>query len=124
MRLEWLREGGDRAGAMALARDCARDAMEIDHALSACYGLAVGCIPVAIASGEIDLARQWIAALARQTARHGLDHWHIFVSGYGKALESGDICQGDMSHMQADIFAVAAGRPDGVIWARRLARTP
>ncbi|WP_206240416.1 ATP-binding protein [Novosphingobium terrae] len=124
MRLEWLREGGDLQAAMAMARECAQDAMEIDHALSACYGLAVGCIPVAIAAGELDLARAWIAAMAVHTLRHGLDHWHTFVIGYGKALENGHAYQDNTSGMQSDMFAVATGDTGQVMWARNLAPLP
>lgn len=114
MRLSWMR--GDMAGALALARDCAEDIERIDHALSACYGLAIGCIPVAIAAGEGDLARRWVTALAGRTRRHGLDHWDAFVSGYGTVLGMAVPPAGSVSGMQAEMFAVAADPHASIPW--------
>lgn len=105
MRLHWVR--GDLASALAIARDCAEDAVRIDHALSLCYGLAIGCIPVAIAAGEPALAEAWIAALRARTERHGLDHWHRFVLGYSRALVGDETPVEGISAMQAEMFAVA-----------------
>ena len=116
MRLHWAE--GDLTTAMALARDCAQDAERIDHALSVCYGLAVGCIPVAIAAQQHTLAAEWIAALARRTTRHGLDHWHSFVAGYGQALDPATRAPDRVSGMQAHMYAVAAGGGDDVLWRR------
>ena len=116
MRLHWAE--GDLTTAMALARDCAQDAERIDHALSVCYGLAVGCIPVAIAAEQRELAAEWITALARRTTRHGLDHWHSFVAGYGQALDPATRAPDRVSEMQAEMYAVAAGDGGDVPWRR------
>jgi predicted ATPase/DNA-binding winged helix-turn-helix (wHTH) protein len=116
MRLHWAE--GDLTTAMALARDCAEDAERIDHALSVCYGLAVGCIPVAIAAGQRELAAEWITALTRRTTRHGLDHWHSFVAGYGQALDPAARAPHRVSGMQAKMYAVAAGGGGDVPWRR------
>ncbi|OWK29961.1 ATP-binding protein [Sphingomonas mucosissima] len=119
MRLHWAR--GDLGGALAIARDCAADAVRIDHALSLCYGLAIGCIPVAIAAGEPALAEVWIAALRARTERHGLDHWHRFVLGYSRALVGDDTPVEGMSAMQAEMFAVARDAHAQVPWRREAA---
>ncbi|UYY59970.1 ATP-binding protein [Sphingomonas sp. S2-65] len=116
MRLYWMR--GDLDGALAIARECAQDAARIDHALSVCYGLAVGCIPVAIAAGEPVLAAAWIDALADRTERHGLDHWGAFVSGYARALGKDAPLPAWISGMQAEMFAVALDPKAAVPWRR------
>ncbi|WP_044559817.1 winged helix-turn-helix domain-containing protein [Azospirillum sp. B4] len=105
MRLQW--QLGDRDGALELARLCAEDAVGTDHALSICYGLAIGCIPVAIAAGETDLAGAWIDLLAQRTTRHALDHWHAFVHGYGHAIGRPVSPPVNPSAMQVEMFAVA-----------------
>ncbi|MEE3623538.1 winged helix-turn-helix domain-containing protein [Nitrospirillum sp. BR 11752] len=105
MRLQWLM--GDINGAMDLARLCAEDAVGTDHALSICYGLAIGCIPVAIAAGEGTVAGAWIDLLAQRTTRHALDHWHVFVQGYGAALGRPGTIAAGASAMQLEMFAVA-----------------
>ncbi|MBB5709814.1 ATP-binding protein [Sphingomonas xinjiangensis] len=114
MRLHWMR--GDLEGALAIANACAEDAARIDHALSVCYGLAVGCIPVAIAAGEPMLAATWIDALAERTERHGLDHWGAFVPGYSRALGKEAPLPGWISGMQAEMFAVALNPQAPVPW--------
>lgn len=119
MRLLWMR--GDLPGALAIARGCAQDAICIDHALSVCYGLAIGCIPVAIAAGEPALAHEWITALRARTERHGLDHWHRFVLGYSQALEGGGEAVEGASAMQVEMFAAASDPQAPVPWRREAA---
>jgi predicted ATPase/DNA-binding winged helix-turn-helix (wHTH) protein len=119
MRLHWVR--GDLAGALAIARDCADDSVRIDHALSLCYGLAIGCIPVAIAAGEPALAEAWTAALRARTERHGLEHWGRFVLGYSRALVGDDTPVEGISVMQAEMFAVARDAHAQVPWRREAA---
>jgi predicted ATPase/DNA-binding winged helix-turn-helix (wHTH) protein len=119
MRLHWMR--GDLPGALAIARECALDAAQIDHALSICYGLSVGCIPVAIAAGEDALAATWIEALDDRTRRYGLDHWQAFVLGYSRALGQQVTMPAWVSGMQADMFAVAVDPQARVPWRREAA---
>jgi predicted ATPase/DNA-binding winged helix-turn-helix (wHTH) protein len=114
MRIKW--RCGALPEALEMARDCAQDAAQIDHALSVCYGLAIGCIPVAIAAGESGLAKRWIDALAKQTERHGLDHWHSFVTGYTHALDPTTALPARMSGMQAEMFAMALDPKACVPW--------
>lgn len=114
MRLRWQEGAIDEA--VALARACRADIDQVDHALSACYGLAIGCIPVAIAAGEHALAGEWIDALALHAGRNGLDHWTVFVSGYGNAIGRNSKPPCAASRMQEEMFAVASGRPMDVPW--------
>lgn len=115
MRLRWTAGALDEA--LALARACREDIDDVDHALSACYGLAIGCIPVAIAAGEKALAGAWIDALARHAGRSGLDHWAAFVPGYGAAIGRTVASPHGGSRMQEEMFAIASGHPGGVPWA-------
>jgi predicted ATPase/DNA-binding winged helix-turn-helix (wHTH) protein len=116
MRLRWLHDG-DLDGALELACACADDAAQVDHALSTCYGLAIGCIPVAIAAGKASLARKWIEALAEHTGRHGLDHWATFVVGYRHALGGGE-APVEATRMQREMFEVAADGFAEIAWNR------
>jgi hypothetical protein len=72
-RLTW--QNGDLDAALSIAREIAIDIDLVDHALSTCYGLAIGAIPVAIAAGDAILAQVWLARLRDVTNRFDLDHW-------------------------------------------------
>ena len=110
MRLQWML--GDLPGALDLARSCAAAALELDHALSLSYGLAIGCIPVALAAEETGFAEELMDALQATTARHALHHWQIFVDGYrGQPTP-------EASKMQREMFALARGETAGAPWYR------
>jgi hypothetical protein len=110
MRLQWLL--GDLPAALELARTCAAAAAELDHALSLSYGLAIGCIPVALAAGEAEFAEELLQTLHTTTSRHGLRHWRTFVDGY-RGLPTPEA-----SAMQSEMFAVARGEKAAVSWFR------
>jgi predicted ATPase len=110
MRLQWLL--GDLPAALELARTCAAAAAELDHALSLSYGLAIGCIPVALAAGEAEFAEELLQTLHTTTSRHGLRHWRTFVDGY-RGLPTPEA-----SAMQREMFAVARGEKAAVSWFR------
>jgi predicted ATPase/DNA-binding winged helix-turn-helix (wHTH) protein len=105
MRIKWLT--GTPKDALQMATICAADAFDLGHTLSICYGLGVGCIPVAIANKEYDLARQWIKALRARTTAKGLDHWGHFADGYEAALEGRRDIPLNSSTMQREMFMVA-----------------
>ncbi|WP_417812876.1 ATP-binding protein [Thalassospira alkalitolerans] len=105
MRIKWLTGAFEEA--MKIAVDCAEDAFGLDHTLSICYGLGVGCIPVAIANKEYDLARKWIIALRAQTNSKGLDHWGNFADGYEAAIEGRCDFPVTSSKMQSEMFKIA-----------------
>ena len=112
MRIEW--QQGDADTALALARGNAADALDLGHALSICYGLAIGAIPVAIACGAREDAATWTAALDRTARLHDLDHWHRFAVGYGAALAGTAAIPDGASAMQREMFAVAAERESAI----------
>ncbi len=105
MRIKWLTGAPEEA--MELAKTCAADAFELDHTLSICYGLGVGCIPVAIANQKYDIARDWIMALRAETKAKGLDHWGNFADGYEAAIEGRCEIPDRASKMQREMFEVA-----------------
>ncbi|MFB9949112.1 winged helix-turn-helix domain-containing protein [Rhizobium puerariae] len=120
MRILWLTGHADRA--LQVARDCAADVLSLDHDLSICYGLAIGCIPVAIWTGELDLARGLNVHLAERTKRRGLRHWQIWADGFEIALGSHRSLPGDGSGMQDETFATLSPRTVGGNALARLAR--
>ncbi|WHS33910.1 hypothetical protein QLQ09_24030 [Brucella sp. NM4] len=103
MRITWLQ--GDADQAMALAKDCAEDALALDHDLSICYGLAIGCIPVAIWSGQTALAEEWNSHLTMRTTQRGLRHWQAWADGFTSILVGGVVFPKDATAMQAEVFA-------------------
>ncbi|WP_343616222.1 winged helix-turn-helix domain-containing protein [Novosphingobium sp.] len=115
-RLKW--QHGEITEALALAREIAVDIDLVDHALSTCYGLAIGCIPVAMAAGETVLAQAWIARLRGVTNRFDLDHWGRFALGYDAAFKGAGTLPAGASPMQTEMFRVAADPMSDVIWHR------
>ena len=105
IRLKWY--SGEPQEALKMARNCAQYALDLDHSLSICYGLSFGCIPVAIANGEYDLAANWISELRRQARDKDLDHWGYFADGYQAAIEGHCNFPHASSKMQRDMFEVA-----------------
>jgi hypothetical protein len=103
MRITWLR--GDPDGALALAKDCAADVLSLDHDLSICYGLAIGCIPVAFWCGDLTAAKEWNRYLMSRTTKRGLRHWQVWADGFAAILDGRNVFPDDASAMQAEVFA-------------------
>lgn len=103
MRITWLQ--GDAGGALSLAKDCAADVLSLDHDLSICYGLAIGCIPVALWCGELARAKEWNGHLMRRTTRRGLRYWQVWAEGFAAILEGKTVFPRDATAMQAEVFA-------------------
>lgn len=84
-RIDWLQ--GRPETAYALAGQAVCEALAIDHALSLCYALAIGAIPVAFWIGDIDQARSW-TDLLRKTAERGMLHfWQAFARNYEQLVD-------------------------------------
>jgi predicted ATPase/DNA-binding winged helix-turn-helix (wHTH) protein len=70
------------------ARDCAQEglalARSIDHALSLCFVLAHGVIPIALWRGEQAVAEDMTQLLLSRSQEHGFFIWH----GYGRAYHA------------------------------------
>ncbi|MFM0643274.1 winged helix-turn-helix domain-containing protein [Paraburkholderia bryophila] len=129
MRIDWLQ--GDTDSAMALARECAALALEIDHDLSICYGLAIGSIPVAIWAGDTAMARELTGKLRERTRRRGLSHWDKWGEGFEALLDGRPVAPRGATIMQLEGFAsagsqscfdalIAAGRLNEPSWCREL----
>ncbi|MDM9627390.1 hypothetical protein QTL95_15890 [Rhizobium sp. S152] len=103
MRITWLR--GDPDGALALAKDCAADVLSLDHDLSICYGLAIGCIPVALWCGNLTAAKEWNGYLMSRTTQRGLRHWQVWADGFAAILDAKNVFPDDATAMQAEVFA-------------------
>ncbi|MBW9064721.1 helix-turn-helix transcriptional regulator [Rhizobium herbae] len=103
MRITWLQ--GDSERALELAKDCAEDALALDHDLSICYGLAIGCIPVAMWCGERELADEWNRDLVRRATKRGLRHWQAWSDGFAAILTGTNVFPRDATAMQAEVFA-------------------
>lgn len=108
MRILWLQGAYDVAVQTAL--DCAAHVKDLCHDLTTCYGLAIGCIPVAIWAGKPDLAAEWNAMLAETTARKGMRHWEIWAVGFDAGLGKKQMLPIDATAMQMEVFATLGAR--------------
>jgi predicted ATPase/DNA-binding winged helix-turn-helix (wHTH) protein len=61
-------------------------ALEIDHALSLCFALALACAPVAFWAGDWDTASRHTELLMERSKSYALDFWHAFGSGFELVL--------------------------------------
>ncbi|HKE41684.1 MAG TPA: winged helix-turn-helix domain-containing protein [Casimicrobiaceae bacterium] len=72
------------------ARDCAQEglalARAIDHALSLCFVLAHGVVPIALWRGERAVAEDMTQLLLARSQEHGFFIWHGFGRAYHAAL--------------------------------------
>ncbi|MDQ0026813.1 putative ATPase/DNA-binding winged helix-turn-helix (wHTH) protein [Variovorax paradoxus] len=84
-RTLWLQ--GDAAKAMATATRAVALAEAGGNALSLCFAL-FGTCPVALWSGELELARKWVRMLLDETERRGLVYWHQWAHCYALGLQA------------------------------------
>ena len=84
-RTLWLQ--GDAAKAMATATRAVALAQAGGNALSLCFAL-FGTCPVALWSGELELARKWVRMLLDEARRRGLVYWHQWAHCYALGLEA------------------------------------
>jgi predicted ATPase/DNA-binding winged helix-turn-helix (wHTH) protein len=129
MRILWLQGSTDRA--MALARECAEQALAIDHDLTICYGLAIGSIPVAIWENDWAMARELTGKLRERTRQRGLSYWDKWAEGFEALIDKRPIMPRGATIMQLEFFAsagckaciealIADGRLDEPAWCRDL----
>ncbi|KIQ34289.1 transcriptional regulator [Variovorax paradoxus] len=84
-RTLWLQ--GDAAKAMATATRAVALAEAGGNALSLCFALFGAC-PVALWSGEVELARKWVRMLLDEAQRRGLEYWHQWAHCFALGLEA------------------------------------
>lgn len=122
MRILWLR--GESVEALRLARATAEAALTTDHDLTICYGLAVGSVPVALWTGQADLARYWIDRLLERARGRDVRFWELWGQGYLAALDPSARTPSQAFPMQFECFAaVTDGLADAGVLAQ-LEREP
>lgn len=80
----WIR--GEFARALRTARNAIRRAESIGHAVSLCVALYGGCA-VALWSGELKLARTWVAMMKGEARRTGLVRWLNYAEWFSQGLK-------------------------------------
>jgi predicted ATPase len=93
-RILWLQ--GLPEQAMHSAKISVEEAQATEHMLSLCNALVQAACPVALLVGDLAAAEGWIAMLLEQSARHGLDLWHLRGRGFRGMLlnKAGDTALG------------------------------
>lgn len=84
-RTLWLKGLPDQA--LAHAEEAVKEALDIDHALSLCYAIAIGAAPVAFWCGDMAKAGRWTALLKRRADEQSLHFWQAFGDGYRHVIE-------------------------------------
>lgn len=84
-RILWVH--GFPEQALDHAEQAIERALTINHSLSLCFALSVGCTPVAFWSGDLDRAQRYTGLLQTRSREYSLSFWGKFGEGYGMALE-------------------------------------
>lgn len=84
-RTLWLQ--GFPEQALMHAEEAIKEALNIDHALSLCYAIAIGAAPVAFWCGDHTKAGEWVALLKRRSDERSLHFWQAFADGYCHLIE-------------------------------------
>ncbi|WP_051356602.1 ATP-binding protein [Azorhizobium doebereinerae] len=126
MRTLWLEGHVDEA--LELARGFATYG-SVGHDLSACYCYAVGALPVALWSGDTNLASALLPGLLARARQRGLRYWELWGEGFAEALGQRAAPPDEADIMQLEMFATfgsqaalarleAAGRLDAAAWTQ------
>jgi predicted ATPase/DNA-binding winged helix-turn-helix (wHTH) protein len=117
MRILWVQGFADQA--LALAKTTATAALATDHDLTICYGLAIGAAPVALWTGQDDLARQWITALLDRARGQAMGYWEIWGQDFLSVLDPAAPRPAFRFPMQAEVLATThAGLADLKLFER------
>jgi predicted ATPase len=81
-RVCWIQGFPDQA--TTLAATAFEHALETDHVNAICYSLVEGACPVALFTGDFELAKRLVSQLLDRSARHGLTTWQVI----GLSIES------------------------------------
>ncbi|MBB6252063.1 ATP-binding protein [Nitrospirillum iridis] len=108
-RIHWLR--GDLARAAEAARYCAAESQRLEHDLTACFGLALGAIPVALWLGDHDWAAHLNGVLRQRTAGGALRHWDAWAQGYACVLGQETALSSATTGKQVDMLATLGWQP-------------
>jgi predicted ATPase len=86
-RVLWLQ--GLPEQALLAAREGVDEALRLDHAISLCFALVLA-VPVALWSGELQMARRCTALMAERARRDRLAHWSFWARAFEAALQRHD----------------------------------
>jgi predicted ATPase/DNA-binding winged helix-turn-helix (wHTH) protein len=84
-RILWV--VGRAEDAMSVAEECLARGLAVDHAQSTCWAIAFNLCPVAIWSGDIDVANRF-ATVAMTHSEKTFEHWNDWAHLYKAALEN------------------------------------
>lgn len=85
-RVLWVQ--GHFAAAEEMAQRTVDTAMREGESIALAFALAFCACPVAMWNGQLALARERTALLARHTREHSLRHWQLYADFYGPLLSA------------------------------------
>lgn len=122
MRILWIQGFADQA--LEMAKSAAATALATDHDLTICYGLAIGAVPVALWTGQDDLAREWTAALLDRARGRAMGYWEIWGQGFLSVLDPAAPRPTFCFPMQAEVLATTDPRRGDLKLFERLEQQP
>lgn len=84
-RILWV--SGYPQQALERAEQAIQRALDINHSLSLCFALSVGCTPVAFWAGDWERAERYTKLLQDRSKEYSLSFWQVFADGYALVLE-------------------------------------
>jgi predicted ATPase/DNA-binding winged helix-turn-helix (wHTH) protein len=83
-RIEWVL--GHPEQALRHAEQAVSRALEINHCLSLCFALSIGCTPVAFWCGDWERATRYTRLLQERSKEYSLSFWQHFAYGFEMVL--------------------------------------
>jgi predicted ATPase/DNA-binding winged helix-turn-helix (wHTH) protein len=83
-RTLWIQ--GETENALKTAHDAVARAEAIENSFSLCVAMYGAC-PIALWSGEIELARKWVPLMLEETQRRGLLGWLRYAEWFAQGLD-------------------------------------
>jgi predicted ATPase/DNA-binding winged helix-turn-helix (wHTH) protein len=108
----WLQGFPDQA--MRAAEAAVADAAATDHALSMCYAVGGGAVPIALLNGDLVTAETLLATLRERSTTHGLGVWRlagrcfegVLALSRGDAVLAHDLLRGGLDELAHVGFAL------------------
>ncbi|CAA2109455.1 ATP-binding protein [Variovorax paradoxus] len=115
-RTVWIQ--GDAPRALEAARRAVAHARADGNAISLCFALFGAC-PVALWSGELALAREWIPLMLDEAQRRGFVYWHRWAQCFSLGLEAaqaeGEARERHVREVAAQLAGFAAPQKDMLV---------
>lgn len=83
-RISWIQGLPERA--LEYAEGAVERAQGINHSLSLCFAISVGCGPVAFWTGDVERADRYTSLLRHRAREYSLTFWGYFGEGYHLVL--------------------------------------